>query len=89
MADGKLQEAVAQFTRALALDPKFALAYNGRGFAFLRLKQYSAAVADFDQAIRLNPAYANAYQNRSAARRAMGDCEGAEADLAKSRTLAK
>jgi tetratricopeptide (TPR) repeat protein len=58
--DGKLAEAVEQFTQALKQNPAYALAYNGRGFARYRLKQYAEAIADFDEAIRLNPSYANA-----------------------------
>ena len=63
-------------------------AYNGRGVAHLRLKQYAEASADFDAAIRLYPGFIDAYVNRSAARRAAGDQAGADADAAKARELA-
>src|SRR5262249_21732587 len=87
--DGKLAEAIEQFTIVLKQNPSHALAYNGRGYAQFRLKRYADAIADFDQAIRLNPSYANAYLNRSAAKRASGDKAGADADLAKSKELSK
>jgi tetratricopeptide (TPR) repeat protein len=89
LLDGNFSQAIEQFTAAIRLDPAHALAYNGRGFARFRLKQYKEAVADFDEAIRLNPGYANAYQNRGVARRALGDKAGAGADLAKSKELSR
>jgi tetratricopeptide (TPR) repeat protein len=89
LADGKFAEAIEQLTLALQLQPSLALAYNARGFAHYRLKQYPQAIADYDEAIRLNPSYANAYLNRSVARRAAGDKAGADADQAKSRELSR
>src|ERR1039458_4264557 len=54
---GHFAEAVQQFTEALKRDPSLAPAYNGRGLAYLRLKEYIPAIADFDDAIRLDAAY--------------------------------
>jgi len=87
LADDHFAEAIAEFTLAIEQQPGYALAYNGRGYARYRLKQYKEAIADFDEAIGLNPAYANAYLNRSAARRALGDKAGADSDLVKSKEL--
>jgi len=87
MNDGHFEEAVQQFTEALRIDPAMSLAYNGRGYARFRLKQYTEAIADFDQAIKLNPAYENAYLNRGAAKRAAGDKAGGDADMAKAREI--
>jgi len=83
--EDRYADAIQQFDEALKLDPSYALAYNGRGYAHLRLKHFTLALADFDQAIKLNPAYSNAYLNRSAARRSTGDTAGAEADIVKAR----
>ena len=85
--DGHFEEAVQQFTEALRIDPAMSLAYNGRGYARFRLKQYMEAIADFDQAIKLNPAYGNAYLNRGAAKKAAGDKAGGDADTAKAREI--
>jgi tetratricopeptide (TPR) repeat protein len=63
------------------------MAFNGRGYAWMRLGQYQKAIADFTEAIRLNPKYANAYQNRAAAYRALGQTAQADEDLAKAVAL--
>jgi tetratricopeptide (TPR) repeat protein len=75
------EQAVETFDQVLRIDPKLALALNGRGYALLRLHNYQRAVEDCSQAIRLNPNYSNAYRNRSVARRALGDVAGAREDL--------
>lgn len=82
-------EAVKEFSAALRHDPTLAIAYNGRGYAHLRLRHYGEAILDFDQAIRLNPLYANAYRNRGVARRSSGDKNGANEDLAKASEFAR
>jgi tetratricopeptide (TPR) repeat protein len=85
----QFREAIGELNEAIRLDSGLSLAYNARGYAYLRLLQYKEAVADFDRAIRLNSAYANAYQNRSTARRRLGDKAGADADWAKWQELTK
>ena len=76
---------MAELSEAVRLEPALARAYNARGYAYLRMKDYEHALADFNEAIRLMPNYANAFRNRSATRRAMGDAAGAAADQAKAR----
>ena len=89
LQNGNFPKAIETLTQAIQLDPRFSLAYNARGFAHYRLKQYKEAIADYDEAIKLNPSYANAYLNRSAARRSAGDKAGADADAAKAKGLAR
>jgi tetratricopeptide (TPR) repeat protein len=57
--------AIADYTKAIQLDPKFAKAYNERGLVYQILKQNKNALADFDQAIQLKPDLAEAYSNRA------------------------
>jgi tetratricopeptide (TPR) repeat protein len=78
---GAFQNALATLNRAIQLDPSSALAYNTRGYVFLRTRQFDLAVGDFSKAINLNSAYANAYLNRGAARRYMGDTRGGREDI--------
>ena len=65
---------------ALRLDPKLAMAYNNRGFAYSKKGDLDRAIADFDEAIRLDPKYALAYLNRGNAYYRKGDQDRAIAD---------
>lgn len=65
---GKLQQALADFNKAIELDPSFALAYNNRGIVHRKLGLYDKALADYSRAIRLYPtsrAAAFSYFNRA------------------------
>ena len=48
--------AVAEFTKAIELNPKSAQSYMGRGWAKTALGKDAEAQKDFDQALKLNPA---------------------------------
>lgn len=56
--------AVADYTRAIELNPTFAEAYNNRAYTFMRLEDYARALPDLDKAIELRPDYVNALMNR-------------------------
>ena len=49
------KEAIADFDKAIELNPKDARAYYNRGVVKDELKQYKEAIADYDKAIELNP----------------------------------
>ncbi|MCA9247788.1 MAG: tetratricopeptide repeat protein [Planctomycetales bacterium] len=49
----ELDEAIANFSEAIRLNNQFALAFNGRGWAKYRKKQFAEAADDFDKAIEL------------------------------------
>ena len=72
--------AIADYSEAIRLDPKYALAYNNRGFAYFGKKDYDRAIADYNEAIRLEPKSTRSYSNRANAYRAKGDVEHAIAD---------
>ncbi len=48
----KLPEAIAEFTRAIELDPKYELAYFERGKAYLKMENKEDACRDFNEAYR-------------------------------------
>src|ERR1700746_2818295 len=60
-------EAIADFDRAIKLDPGAAYAFVNRGATYTIMGRYDAASADFNQAIRLNPKYGVSYSNRGLA----------------------
>jgi tetratricopeptide (TPR) repeat protein len=60
--------AIADYTRAIELDGRFAEAFNNRGNVHYRLEDYPRAIADYDQAVRAKPDYADAINNRANAR---------------------
>jgi tetratricopeptide (TPR) repeat protein/tRNA A-37 threonylcarbamoyl transferase component Bud32 len=52
---GTIPLAVADFDELLRRGVHLAPAYNGRGFARLKMKDYPGAIADFTEAIRVRP----------------------------------
>jgi len=58
--DGRLREALADFTRALERDPKMATGYESRGFVLNDLHEGAKAAKDFQIALQLQPDYPEA-----------------------------
>jgi hypothetical protein len=63
MAQGQTAAALAEFGRALALDPRDARNYNNRGVALAALGQNAAARQDFLRALALDPGLTEAKRN--------------------------
>ncbi len=59
--EGKLKEAIAEYDKAIHLDPYLDQAYHNRSIAYLSLGQFQRALQDCNEAIRLNPGSAAAY----------------------------
>lgn len=78
--DGQYDQAIADFDRALALDPNNVLALTGRGEARGRKGEHDRAIADFDRALTLDPAFLPALQGRGAVHEKTGDHDAAIRD---------
>ena len=72
--------AIADYSAAIKIDPKYTDAYYGRGYSRYNLQDYKGAIADYNAAIKIDPNYADAYNNRGFARYDLGDKQGAMAD---------
>jgi tetratricopeptide (TPR) repeat protein len=68
----RLDEAIADFDRAIQLNPNFPRSYHLRGLAKEKQGSYVDAIADFRMAIELNPDYAAAYYSRATLHTKMG-----------------
>ncbi len=78
---GDYDGAIADYNRAIELNPKYASAYNNRGNAKSNKRDYDGAIADYNRAIELDPKYAFAYSNRGSAKSNKRDYDGAIADF--------
>jgi tetratricopeptide (TPR) repeat protein len=84
----EVNEAIADYTEAIRLNPGFAEAYYNRGILCGRDKDdLDRAIADFGEAIRINPKFVDAYHTRGLASQRKGEQAKAEADFAKAREL--
>ncbi|RMZ57142.1 hypothetical protein APUTEX25_003599, partial [Auxenochlorella protothecoides] len=77
---GRYDDAVLQYSQALALDPGNAVYYNNRALVYLRLGRYGAAEEDAEASLRIRVS-AKALLRRGSARMAMGEAEGAASDF--------
>lgn len=73
--------ALAEFSRALQIDPRNALAFQARGNTYSSKGEYERAVADYTDALRLDPRLTLAYVNRGLAYTKLRDSDQAVADF--------
>jgi tetratricopeptide (TPR) repeat protein len=82
------KEAVKQFSQAIALNPRYAIAYFLRAYVKDQLNDPQGALADFNQAISLNPQDAVVYINRGNLKAdKLNDPQGALADYSQAISL--
>jgi tetratricopeptide (TPR) repeat protein len=78
---GDLDRAIADYDRAIELDPDYAHTYFDRGFTYRRKGDQDRAIADYDRAIELDPDFALAFMNRGLAYLDQEDLDRASADF--------
>jgi Tfp pilus assembly protein PilF len=78
---GRLAEAIADYSSAVKLDPEYSEAYYNRGISRESQGDITGAIVDYSEAIQLNPKYVEAYNNRGVLRKAKGDLAGAVTDF--------
>jgi tetratricopeptide (TPR) repeat protein len=81
--DGKYDEAIKAFDKAIQLNPGDAVAYNNRGAAYGQIGNYKQQIDDSNKAIELNPKDAVAYNNRGVAYGELGNHEQEIEDCSK------
>jgi tetratricopeptide (TPR) repeat protein len=74
------QAAIANFSKAIDINPDYAEAYNRRGDSYYRLGDYKKSLIDSSNAIRLNSKNANSYYDRGFSLYSLGDYNGAISD---------
>ena len=77
---GQLIKAIAEYSKAIEINPKYAPVFNNRGFAHIGKGEYDQAISDFNKAIEINPKFAMAYNNRGYAYGVKGEYDQAISD---------
>jgi tetratricopeptide (TPR) repeat protein len=81
---GKVDEALADYTESLRINPAFPNAYKLRGIIYLQTDRYAEALSDFSRFIELKADTASGYANRGIALEQLGNFEKALSDFNKS-----
>jgi tetratricopeptide (TPR) repeat protein len=72
----RIEEALFDYDRALALAPNWVEAWNNRGVALAALNRHGEAIAAYDRALAINPRHLMARFNRGLSRLVTGDLAG-------------
>eukprot|EP00525_Craspedostauros_australis_P012005 CAMPEP_0198125834 /NCGR_PEP_ID=MMETSP1442-20131203/43489_1 /TAXON_ID= /ORGANISM="Craspedostauros australis, Strain CCMP3328" /LENGTH=367 /DNA_ID=CAMNT_0043785509 /DNA_START=144 /DNA_END=1247 /DNA_ORIENTATION=+ len=86
-SQGKWEEALDMYTKAVLCAPPSAMLYGNRALALIKLERYEAAERDCDEALKINPDSAKALKARGKARKALENWEGALSDLGQAQTI--
>ena len=86
-AKGEHFRAIADFDKAIALNPKFAIAYHNRGLTYAHKGEHDRAIRDYSRYFELGGNEAVAYRHRAEAYEKLGDKARADADYDKAQQL--
>ncbi len=84
---GRMDAAIAEYKKAISLNPNDASLYNNLGAAYLKKGRLDAAIAEYRKAISLNPADALAYINLGNTYSSKGRLDAAIAEYRKAISL--
>lgn len=87
-AKGDFDRAIADYTEAVRVDPRFVFGHLNRGWAHNEKREYSSAIVNLNEAIRLDPRLAAAWNQRGIALRNQGQLDMALADFTQAIRLA-
>lgn len=77
---GNYQQAIIDYTRAIALNPRYAGTYANRGTVYRNMGKYQQALSDYSRAIELEPENTMAYSNRGDTYNKLGNYQDAIRD---------
>jgi len=86
--NGNYDLAIAEYTKAIDLDPTLASLYYNRGLAYSIKEEYELAVLDYTKSIEIDPEYADTYNNRCRTYYLLGEYEKALPDCENALNLA-
>jgi len=75
--------AIADYNKAIELNPSYTNAYNNRGNAKHTLEDYYGAITDYNKSIEIDPNDAVAYYNRGNSKNKLKDYNGSITDFNK------
>jgi len=81
ISNNQLGEALADYNRAIEVNPSEAITYLNRSFLYIKMNNYSDAINDLDTAIKLQPNSAVMYTKRGLAKYVSQDSHGALYDI--------
>ena len=84
---GEFELALADYDRAIEIDPGATTAYRNRGVAYHLHGGSELALADYDRAIELDPNYAKAYTGRGGLYHELGELDAAQEDFGRALEL--
>ena len=70
---GNYREAIADYTKAIEINPQDANSYYNRGLSKSYLQDHKGAISDYNISIKINPQVAVAYNNRGNAKYDLSD----------------